>query len=109
MSTSFAVVFDHLRPTITADMAQTLDEVVTAYRIAGFASVMVTSDADIAGPTVYDDSLAMRRGSAVKDALVARGVPRDEIMVQSFAVPQSDGSGGTTERIYISFGAGSGQ
>lgn len=108
--TSYEVQFDHLRAGTSAEIDITLDKVAAAYHQMGYASVIITSDADISGPTVYNDSIALKRGAVIKQGLVARGVPEDVITVENFVVAPVNGeTRESRERVYIGFGPGSGQ
>lgn len=108
VETSYVVQFEHTQPGITIRMREILDQAVVAYNQAGYASVMITGDAAVTGPAPYDDALALRRGEMIRRELVGRGVPAQVISVQSFTLP-SPYAGTSEERIYISFGPGSGQ
>jgi len=74
----------------------TVDNVVAAASKAGIDEYAVTGYTDTSGSPSYNLALSLRRANAVKNALVARGVPANNVSVagrgeSDLAVPTPDG------------------
>ncbi|HSR73071.1 MAG TPA: OmpA family protein [Kiloniellales bacterium] len=73
-----------------------IDEAVANAREVDASGISLTGHADRAGPEEYNLQLSLRRASAVRDAMVARGVPAGDITLAGRgeaepAVPTADG------------------
>jgi OOP family OmpA-OmpF porin len=94
---SFLVFFDFDKSQITPEGQQVVQRAVETYRRTGQAPrIVATGHADRAGPDNYNMSLSDRRAVAVRQALVAAGVPANEIATQARGesqplVPTPDG------------------
>jgi OmpA-OmpF porin, OOP family len=93
---NFLVFFDFDRSTITPEGQQVIQRAVDNFRRGGTPRIVATGHADRAGPDNYNMSLSDRRAIAVRQALVAAGVPTDEIGTQARGesqplVPTPDG------------------
>ena len=76
------VFFDVGNTTLTPQAEQALKTVVQDYEaVRGFATVVITACTDGAEAQSYSPDLSQRRGEAVKNRLVASGIPRDRIEV----------------------------
>src|SRR5260370_14215701 len=80
-STSFMVFFDWYRSNITLQAMTTLQQVADTFRSTGQSRVTAIGHTDTSGPRDYNMALSLRRGNAVKDALVQQGVPATAIAV----------------------------
>jgi len=77
----FVVLFNTGEATLTPDDQQTLGTVATTMRTRPGARLTVVGKADTIGGTADNLSLSERRAHAVRNDLVAVGVPPDEIQV----------------------------
>jgi outer membrane protein OmpA-like peptidoglycan-associated protein len=89
---SFTVAFDNGSTTLPKSADQTLQEAAAAIK-APENRLVVTGYADRDTPSSAEQRLAEGRATVVRDALVARGVPRDAITVRAFAAQQDSNSG----------------
>ncbi|MBI3196095.1 MAG: OmpA family protein [Rhodospirillales bacterium] len=94
--TSFMVFFDWDRSNLSTQAMNTIQQAATAYKTRGSARVTATGHTDTSGPDGYNMALSLRRANAVKNALVAEGVPATAIQVvgrgeQSPMVQTGDG------------------
>ncbi len=93
---SFQIFFDFNQSTITAAAAKTLRLAAETIRAGGFAHIAVTGHTDTVGSAAYNQALSERRADAVRRALVADGVPNEEIATSGVGktrllVPTADG------------------
>jgi OmpA-OmpF porin, OOP family len=75
----YRVYFDFDRATLTADARRIVAQAAAAAKQQPNLPVELISRADRVGTNAYNQHLSERRGQAVRDALVADGVPRDRI------------------------------
>jgi OmpA-OmpF porin, OOP family len=75
----FLVFFDFDKSTITATGRQVVAAAVEAYKAGHRARIEATGYTDRAGTAAYNLRLSERRAMAVRDLLVADGVPADAI------------------------------
>lgn len=92
----YMVFFEFDKSNLTADALSILDVAAEDYREHGAARIKATGHADRSGTSKYNLALAMRRAEAVRDALVARGIPVRSIRIRSLGetsplVPTEDG------------------
>jgi len=93
----FLVFFDFDGDTLNEGAMNVVNAVVPEItKQTNLKAVNVTGFADTSGPDGYNMKLSMRRASAVRDALVAQGVPADIIRVDhkgetELMVPTPDG------------------
>lgn len=86
--------FDSSR--LDAQAEQVIDRAVSTYRQTGSTSISAVGHTDTVGSDAYNQALSERRARSVAEALVARGVPRDEIVIagrgqRELAVQTADG------------------
>ncbi len=79
----FMVFFDFDKSAITDDAQSIIDRAARVYREYGVARITASGHADRSGADAYNQALAMRRAQAVRDALVAQGVPASRISIRS--------------------------
>ncbi len=94
--TNYIVFFDFDRSNITADAQRVIDEAATAAKAGNSTRVQLTGHTDRAGSEQYNMALSLRRGEAVKQALIARGIPANAIVIigrgeSQPLVPTADG------------------
>ncbi|MCY4046008.1 MAG: peptidoglycan-associated lipoprotein Pal [Cellvibrionales bacterium] len=77
------IYFGFDRSVITSDSKMALDKVV-AFMKAGNKSLRLEGHTDERGSREYNMALGERRGNAVKDYLVAKGVPSSRLEVISY-------------------------
>ena len=92
----YEVLFAFDRSDLDAEARSTVDQAVADYQQTGAASLAVEGHTDTSGSDGYNLALSQRRAAAVRDALVARGVPADDIRTDAvgendLAVPTGDG------------------
>jgi hypothetical protein len=92
----YEVLFAFDRADLDAEARTTIDQAVAAYRQTGAASLAVEGHTDTSGGDAYNLALSERRADAVRQALVARGVPAGDIRASAvgendLAVPTADG------------------
>jgi len=93
---NFLVFFDFDRSNITADAARVIDEAASVAKAGNVARVQLTGHTDRSGSDQYNMALSLRRGEAVKQALIARGIPANSISIigrgeSQPLVPTADG------------------
>jgi outer membrane protein OmpA-like peptidoglycan-associated protein len=89
----FIVFFGFNKANLTAEAQAVVAEAAAAAKAGGAARIAVVGHTDTAGSPAYNESLSLRRASAVKDELIRLGVSSDaisasgkgesELMVQS--------------------------
>lgn len=110
VQTIFSVAFAPRSTALPVGADMTLDEIVTAYRQVGHASVMVAGASTDTSLAVYNEALAQRRAMIIVTGLVHKGVARGGIGVGSSArAPGAAGAPDTGGTVDITFGPGSGQ
>ena len=92
----FRVFFDWKKPELTKDAEAILDEVVTAYQQARPDRVIIGGHSDRSGPAGANIAASRRRAEAVRNYLVAKGLPDSAITVAAYGesrpiVPTEDG------------------
>jgi OmpA-OmpF porin, OOP family len=93
---SFLVFFDWGKPELTRDGEAVLQEAVAAYRQSRPGRVHVAGHTDRSGPAAVNLAASRRRAEAVRDRLIALGIPAAAITVTAFGesrpiVPTEDG------------------
>jgi outer membrane protein OmpA-like peptidoglycan-associated protein len=93
---SLLVFFDFDQATITQEGQQVIRRAVENYRRGGVPRIVATGHADRSGTPEYNMSLSDRRAVAVRQALVAAGIPAADIGTQARGesqplVPTADG------------------
>lgn len=79
----FIVFFDFDKSVVTAGANDVLDAVAQEINNRkDVKGLVVIGHTDTSGGVAYNQKLSMRRANAVKDGLVARGVPSDKIRVE---------------------------
>ncbi len=92
----FQVFFDFDKSEITPQAAQILQQAAVHAQSGGQVRIVATGHTDTVGTEAYNMKLSERRAQAVKDALVAAGIPADEITTrgvgkQELLIPTADG------------------
>jgi OOP family OmpA-OmpF porin len=80
----FIVYFDWDSAEITREAAAILDEAAAAYKSATPVRVTLRGHTDTSGSNSYNERLSERRSTAVRNALISRGVPETAIRQSSF-------------------------
>ncbi|WP_308910153.1 OmpA family protein [Pseudokordiimonas caeni] len=80
----FMVFFDWDQATIRGDAEPIIAAAAKAFLERGAVEIISNGHADTSGALTYNDKLSLKRAEAVKNALVARGVPADKIDVKYF-------------------------
>lgn len=77
----------HPKIGLLADEKSNLDRIATQFRNFGLyehkASLVVVGYADVRGSSKYNQALSVRRATLIKDYLVSKGIPADEIQVRA--------------------------
>ncbi len=72
---------------LLADEKMTLDSIATQFKNFGFyknnASLVVIGYADMRGSSKYNQALSERRAALIKDYLVSKGIPANEITIRA--------------------------
>lgn len=92
----YTVFFAFDSSALTAAAQAEIDKAVAAASKMGLNEFSVTGHTDTSGSVDYNLALSLRRANAVKDALVARGIPEANVSVagrgeSELAVPTGDG------------------
>jgi len=93
---NFLVFFDFDRSNITADAQKVITEAATAAKAGNVSRIQLTGHTDRSGSDQYNMALSLRRGEAVKQALIRLGIPAASIAVigrgeSQPLVPTADG------------------
>jgi hypothetical protein len=78
---NFLVFFDFDKSTLTPRAMDIVKEAANVAKSGQNSRVTCTGHTDTAGPANYNMALSLRRANAVKNALVANGVPATQISV----------------------------
>lgn len=79
----YLVFFDWDKSDLNQGAAKVLDAVAAEVKANPPAGLNIVGHADTSGPKDYNQRLAMRRATAVKDALIQRGVSAQMISIES--------------------------
>jgi len=93
---NFLVFFDFDRSNITADAQKVITEAAAAAKAGNVSRIQLTGHTDRSGSDQYNMALSLRRGEAVKQALIRQGIPAASIAVigrgeSQPLVPTADG------------------
>jgi outer membrane protein OmpA-like peptidoglycan-associated protein len=93
---SFIVFFDFDRSNITAQAQKTINDAVAAAKAGNSTRITLTGHTDRSGSEQYNQALSVRRGEAVKAAMIRGGIPANAIVVigrgeSQPLVPTADG------------------
>jgi outer membrane protein OmpA-like peptidoglycan-associated protein len=78
---NYIVFFDFDRSSVTQEADRVLAAAVDNAKQAQVTKIEVTGHADRSGSVKYNQRLSQRRADVVKSALVAKGIPADQIEV----------------------------
>jgi OmpA-OmpF porin, OOP family len=92
----FTVYFDFNKSTLTSSGRDVIKQAATAAQQGSIAHISVTGHTDTVGSADFNQRLSERRANAVRQALIAQGVPANEITARGvgkteLAVPTADG------------------
>lgn len=82
---------------LTADDRAMLDELIAVLKTIPVAKVVVAGYTDSSGAEAYNQQLSERRANAVKDYLVAAGLPSDEFTAIGYGEANPVGDNATAE------------
>jgi len=93
---SFIVFFDFDKSNITAQAQATINDAIAAAKAGNSTRVILTGHTDRAGAEQYNMALSVRRGEAVKAAMIRGSIPAANIVVigrgeSAPLVPTADG------------------
>lgn len=77
----FIVFFGHNKANLTPEALNVIKQAADAAKQFGSASISVVGHADRSGSDAYNQKLSLRRGGAVKGALVSEGIAEGSISV----------------------------
>lgn len=106
------VRFDYDSAKIRGESKVVLDEIANFLKAQGIEFVEITGHADRRGDEGYNVKLSELRARAVRDALVARGLPAAKLRVRGYGIycPLDDGDGeeafARNRRVQFAIGAG---
>jgi OmpA-OmpF porin, OOP family len=109
----FTIYFDTNSTTLTPAARAIVQQAAATARQAPMTRITVTGHADTVGTARYNQGLSERRAAAVQKALVAQGVPADEIAASGvgesqLAVPTAQGVNEPRNRRVVIMEAGPG-
>ncbi|CAA7621081.1 Outer membrane protein A (3aII*Gd) [Magnetospirillum sp. LM-5] len=78
---NFIVFFDFNKADITPEASKVITQAAAAAKAGNATKVDLTGHADRSGSDKYNQALSLKRGNAVKDALVKQGIPANQISV----------------------------
>lgn len=81
---TMALKFEFGSDTLSAADKAMLDEIIPTLRELTFVRGVIAGHTDSVGPEAYNQQLSERRAQAVKDYLVANGVPAQEFTVVGY-------------------------
>jgi outer membrane protein OmpA-like peptidoglycan-associated protein len=92
----FTVYFAFNKATLTSDGRSVIQQAAAAAKEGSITRITVTGHTDTVGSANYNQRLSERRANAVRKALIAEGVPANEIDASGvgkseLAVPTADG------------------
>jgi OmpA-OmpF porin, OOP family len=92
----FTVYFDFNKATLSSSGRDVIKQAVAAAQQGSIAHISVTGHTDTVGSANYNQRLSERRANAVRKALIAEGLPANEIDARGvgkseLAVPTADG------------------
>ncbi len=93
---NFTVYFDYDKSNLTPQASTLVQEAAARALENDVDTVVVAGNTDTSGGSAYNQALSERRARAVRDALIANGVPADTIRLEAFgetnlAKPTADG------------------
>lgn len=92
----FTVYFEFDKATLTPEARSVIEQAATSANQAPMTRITVTGHTDTVGSADYNQGLSERRADAVRQALIAGGLPANEIVANGagkseLAVPTADG------------------
>ncbi len=92
----FTVYFDYDKSNLTPQASTLVQEAAARALENDIETVVVAGNTDTSGGSAYNQALSERRARAVRDGLIANGVPADRIRLEAFgetnlAKPTPDG------------------
>ena len=94
---NFVVYFDYDKSNLTAEASNLVTEAASRALENDIETVVVTGNTDTSGSSAYNQALSQRRANAVRQALIANGIPADAIDMRALgetnlAKPTPDGT-----------------
>jgi outer membrane protein OmpA-like peptidoglycan-associated protein len=80
----FTVYFDYDKSNLTPQASTLVREAASRALENDIETVVVAGNTDTSGGSAYNQSLSERRARAVRDGLIANGVPADNIRLEAF-------------------------
>jgi outer membrane protein OmpA-like peptidoglycan-associated protein/opacity protein-like surface antigen len=92
----FTVYFDYDKSNLTSQASDLIREAAARALENDIETVVVAGNTDTSGGSAYNQALSERRARAVRDGLIANGVPADRISLEAYgetnlAKPTADG------------------
>lgn len=92
----FTVYFDYDKSNLTSQASDLIREAAARALENDIETVVVAGNTDTSGGSAYNQALSERRARAVRDGLIANGVPADRISMEAYgetnlAKPTADG------------------
>ena len=101
------ITFPHGGASITPDAAKQLDLAARLFRDANPVLMFTSGYADNSGDEYRNLLLSARRAQAVKEGLVARGIPADRLLLQAFGTSDpadpADPSAAANRRVVVTW------
>ena len=80
----FTVYFDYDKSNLTPQASTLIREAASRALENDIETVVVAGNTDTSGGSAYNQALSERRARAVRDGLIANGVPADRIRLEAF-------------------------
>ena len=77
------IYFDYNKSAIRQDARPILDDAIKALAKDPQSSILITGNCDVRGSEAYNEKLGRKRGEAVKDFMLDKGIPESRIKIVS--------------------------
>jgi outer membrane protein OmpA-like peptidoglycan-associated protein len=95
------VFFDTNSVALNAESREAVADTASGVTPCRVQQVVVTGHADAAGDAQYNQALSERRSEAVRDILIAQGVPADAIRIEAQGEAQASGDPSRDRRVDV--------